>query len=247
MRSIVKALGAWPFAVIPARLRRRIVGLAVHAVSRRDPTVALRELLELERDLSGAIDLAGMRYEGGVHPKHRITRYHDFFVARVKPNERVLDIGSGIGAVAHSVAVRAGATVVGIDLDARNVEAARERFAHPRLTFVAGDATRDVPPGPFDVVIASNVIEHLEHRVEFYRAIESRVRPSRWLVRVPSIDRDWRVALRGELGLFAFSDPTHFTEYTRETFEREARAGGLEPVDVVLNWGEIWAELRRPS
>jgi hypothetical protein len=57
------------------------------------------------------------------------------------------------------------------------------------------------------------------------------------------IDRDWRVPLREELGEFHFTDPTHFTEYTRESFEREMAAAGFAVRELQINWGEIWAEV----
>ena len=244
MKALLKAIGALPFRLMPTRVVQRVVSLGLYAASRRHPAVAVRALLDIEHILSGYIDEAGMRYDGGIHPKHRLTRYHDFFVERVKAGERVLDIGCGYGAVAHSVATRAGAVVIGIDLSAANVAHARRRFVHAGLTFVVGDATRDVPEGRFDVVIASNIMEHLEDRVRFYRTLQDRARPSRWLVRVPAADRDWRVPLRRELGLFAFSDPTHVIEYTRQSFEAEAREAGFAVGEVQVNWGEIWAELR---
>ena len=164
-------------------------------------------------------------------------------MTRVKPGERVLDVGCGYGAVAFSLARRAEALVVGIDLDAENIAEASRRFVDPRLTFVTGDATRGLPEGGFDVVVASNVIEHIERRVELYRAVQERARPSRWLVRVPMIDRDWQVPLRRELGLPYLSDPTHHIEYTRESFEREVHDAGFRVAHLQVNWGEIWAEL----
>ena len=103
--------------------------------------------------------------------------------------------------------------------------------------------TSDLPGGDFDVIVASNVIEHLERRVDFYRSLQARLRPRCWLVRLPLVDRDWRVALRRELGLPFFSDPTHHTEYTRESFEAEVRAAGLTVTSARVNWGEVWAEL----
>ncbi len=164
--------------------------------------------------------------------------------AKAAPGERVLDIGCGYGAVAHSIAERAGATVVGIDLDPANVAAARRMFPHPRLTFVEGTAPRDVPTERFDVVVASNVLEHIDDRRGFLRDVQQRAQPSRWLIRVPMIDRDWHVPLRQELGLFHFCDPTHFVEYTRDSFAAEIRDAGLVTADYRINWGEIWAEVR---
>jgi 2-polyprenyl-3-methyl-5-hydroxy-6-metoxy-1,4-benzoquinol methylase len=128
-----------------------------------------------------------------VHVKHRLMRYHDFFVDRIGPGERVLDIGCGYGAVAYSVASKAGAIVTGIDLNAENIAKAKHRFPHPNLTFVKGDALKDLPQGMFDVVLLSNILEHLEHRVAFLTAVQGRVKPRRWLIRAPMINRDWRV------------------------------------------------------
>ena len=39
-----------------------------------------------------------------------------------------------------------------------------------------------------------------------------------------------------------FSDPTHYTEYTQQSFEEELREAGLAIAHLQINWGEIWAE-----
>ena len=229
-------------------LARLVVRATMRAVADgSSASRVLRTLLAVERDVGGLIDEVAMRYGDGVHVKHRLTGYHDFFVERVNRGERVLDIGCGYGAVAYSVATRADAVVVGVDLDPANIDAARRRFPDPRLTFIVGDATRDVPNGPFDVVIASNVVEHLADRVAFYQAVQAALRPSRWLVRVPLVDRDWKVSLRRELGLPYFSDPTHHVEYTRSSFEDEVAAARLCVRELRVNWGEIWAEVFAPT
>lgn len=218
--------------------------MALYATTRQPPRDALRVLLQVETDLIGLIDETAMRYDGGVHTKHRLTGYHDFFVERVRPGERVLDLGCGYGAVSYSLASRAGASVVGVDFSAENISAARARFQHPNLRFVVGDATQDLPQGPVDVIVASNVLEHIEDRRDFLRTVQERLHPSRWLIRVPMLNRDWRVPLRKELGLRHFSDPTHCTEYTSDTFAAEMRAASLLIVHEQINWGEIWAEVR---
>jgi SAM-dependent methyltransferase len=244
VKRLMRAAAALPFRMMPAALRRRALQAGLTAAARRDPKAALRELLQMETDLHGLIDETAVAYGGGVHVKHRLMRYHDFFVSRIRAGERVLDIGCGYGAVAHSIADRAGATVVGIDLDPANVAAARGMFPHQRLTFVEGEAPRDVPRERFDVVVASNVLEHIGDRRGFLRDVQGRSQPSRWLIRVPMIDRDWHVPLRQELGLFHFCDTTHFVEYTRETFAAEMRDAGFTIADQQINWGEIWAEVR---
>jgi len=208
------------------------------------PRILLRVLLRADDLLTRCINRLALLYDDGVHVKHRLMRYHDFFVDRIGQGERVLDVGCGYGAVAYSVASRAGAVVTGIDLNAGNVAKAKHRFQHPNLTFVEGDALKDLPDGRWDVILLSNVLEHLDRRVEFLAAVQQRLNPGRWLIRVPMINRDWRVPLRQELGLFHFSDRTHFTEYTQESFEKELLAAGLSITHAQYNWGEIWAEAR---
>ena len=203
----------------------------------------MRELLQIDTDVTGLINETAITYGGGVHAKHRLMRYHDFFVDRIRPGERVLDIGSGNGAVAHSVATRSSAVVVGLDLNDDNDASAQLMFPHSSLTFVVGEAPEDIPAERFDVVIMSNVLEHLEHRVQFLRLIQERVSPSRWLLRVPMFDREWRVAMRKELGLYYFGDPTHATEYTQASFEVEMQEASFKINELQINWGEIWAEV----
>ena len=44
--------------------------------------------------------------------------------------------------------------------------------------------------------------------------------------------------------MFYFSDSTHFTEYTAESFVEEMRAAALVIAHTQTRWGEIWAEVR---
>jgi SAM-dependent methyltransferase len=232
-----------PFRWMPASFRRRIVQVVTRAAAAGRPDAALRELLTMEADLSGQVDLTALAYGGGVHVKHRLTRYHDFFVERIRAGECVLDIGCGYGAVAHSVASLAGAQVVGLDMEPANIAKAHSLFQHERLVFVEGEAPRGMPKGPFDVIVLSNVLEHIEQRPEFLREVQARASPARWLIRVPMFNRDWRPPLRRELGLYAYGDPTHYTEYTRESFEAEMAEVGFIVKHMQVNWGEIWAEV----
>lgn len=243
LKRIVKEVAAAPFRLLPGRVRRRLVQIILHGATAQDPRRSMRALLEVETDVTNLIDQVAFRYDGGIHVKHRLMRYHDFFVDRLLPTDRVLDIGCGYGAVAHSIASRAGASVVGIDEDASNIEKARQLFPHPALTFVQGHAPEDVPSGPFSVIVMSNVLEHIDRRVEFLSTLQRHIAPARWLLRVPMFNRDWRVPLRQELGLFPFSDPTHFTEFTRDSFEAEMAAAHLSITHLQINWGEIWAEV----
>ena len=209
--------------------------------------ILLRFLLRLDDVTTKWINRIALVYGGGIHVKHRLMKYHDFFVGRVRSGEKVLDIGCGCGAVAYSLATKAGAHVTGIDIDSKNIKKAISDYHHPNIVFFHGDARTDLPISQCDVVVLSNILEHLEYRPEFLKDVQSRFEPNRMLIRVPMFNRDWRVALRKELELFHFSDPTHFTEYTDESFAKEIAVSDLNIHHVEYCWGEIWAEVRPRS
>jgi len=201
----------------------------------------LRELF-IHRDiLMQRIDQTAICYEQGIHPKHRLTGYHGFFCDRILQGERVLDVGCGCGAVAKSISDN-GALVTGIDKDSENIQLAKSRYGDGVIQFLHGDATRDLPSGRFDIVVLSNVLEHIENREDFIRKIQATVHPNRYLIRVPMINRDWTVPMKRELGLPYYSDPGHYVEYTPESFIQEMNDAGLVVRSMVINWGEIWAE-----
>ena len=172
-----------------------------------DRRESVRDLLIAYDDVYGQLDRAAIAYDDGVHAKHRLTRYHDFFVERVEPGERVLDVGSGKGELAYDLVVRSGAEVVGIDHDPAHLEFARARFVHDRLEFVGGDALERLSGGP------------LRRRRPLERARAPRAArrvppfavasaaPRRVLIRVPTYARDWTVPLKEEVGLLSSLGP----------------------------------------
>ena len=148
MKKSIKAGLVSLLKLVPYPLGRRVFRLWLGAIAGKEPKRAMRALLHLDDDLAGPLDQVAMRYEGdGTHVKHRLMQYHDFFVERLKPGERVLDIGCGYGAVAWSMVTRAHAVVRGIDLDAENISKAQKLFQHPNLTFVRADALKGLPEG----------------------------------------------------------------------------------------------------
>ena len=203
---------------------------------------SLKLLFSLDALLYQVQGLMAVAYDGGIHTKHRHMKYHDFFTNRINKDDRVIDIGCGIGAVAYDVA-QVAAQVVGVDFNAESIQTARARYQHPRLEFRVGDALEALPDEKFNVVILSNVLEHLPGRPSFLRRMQETLRPSRILIRVPVFERDWRVPLKKELGVEWRLDPTHETEYTLETFTEEMKEADLTISHLEVRWGEIWSEV----
>jgi SAM-dependent methyltransferase len=242
-RAAARRIPRAPFRyLMPVPIWRPIFRLWLSALaSDRNRARAVRELLTSYDDVYRRLDQAAIAYDDGVHVKHRLTGYHDFFVERIRSGERVLDLGSGKGELAHDLVARAGASVVGVDNDPSHLAFARSRFSDAALEFVEGDLREGIPPGHFDVVVLSNVLEHLGGRPELLRAVVASATPGRLLFRVPVFARDWTVPLKEEVGLPAYWDPDHEVEYDAETFRAELGEAGLEVTELILRWGEIWA------
>lgn len=236
-RILVRIFGLMPFAG-----RRLLCRLSFAVSAQRAPASGIRELISLHDVLLWNLDQTAIRYEKGIHPKHRLMNYHRFFVERLKMGDRVLDVGCGYGTVAFSMA-QAGALVIGIDMDEKNIRQARKLYQHENLKFLIGDVRKDLPEGNFNVIVMSNVLEHIENRIEVLKMLRDKFKPKLWLIRVPMINRDWLVPLKKELGISYFSDPTHYTEYTLESFKDEIVNAGLEVHHAEVKWGEIWAEV----
>lgn len=229
--------------LVPRRLRHGFVkGLFVVESRGSDTKEALARLFAIGDDLEHVINERAMIHGKGEHPKHRLIRYHEFFIDRVQDGQRVLDIGCGYGAVARSVArARPASTVVGVDYDDGRLAQARSSDNPANLSFVKSDATKSVPDGPWDIVILSNVLEHIHDRPGFLRALIATTKAKKFLIRVPLFERDWKLAMRREVGANYYSDPDHKIEHRESEFRAEMQAAGLQIDELKTPWGEIWS------
>jgi len=239
-RGLAGLMRLAPFAV-----RRGAARLFFTVESRiGNSDAALRRLFALADDIDRLIAERATAYGGGVNPKHRLTGYHDFFVKRIPVGARVLDIGCGIGEVARSIAAGVpGAQIVGIDSDPAILAKARLRTNPTNLTLTEGRVPDVLPAGPWDILVLSNVLEHVEGRVAFLKTLVAATKAGTLLLRVPLFERHWHMPLRRELGVDFRSDPTHTIEYSLAEFEAETAEAGLKIAERITLWGEIWAVL----
>ena len=183
-----------------------------------------------------------MAFGKGEHPKHYLTDYHAFFVKNINDGETVLDVGCGYGALARSIAQnKPNSKVVGLDYDKGRLKQAIESQNPKNLEFILGDATKLSLNNTFDVIVLSNVLEHIEHRVDFMLALQKSTKAKKNLIRVPSYERDWQVPLRDKLGINYFNDDDHKIEHKLDEFRNEVIQFKLLPKVLITNWGEIWA------
>lgn len=195
----------------------------------------LKVLLHLDNFLRRWITYFSL--ENSIHPKHRLTNYHQFFLDNISPNDNVLDVGCGLGLLAHDIARQAN-RVVGIDINKQYLATAKEKHNHPNLNYIHGDATTYKFNETFNVLILSNTLEHIKDRASFLQHLKPHA--SKFLIRVPMINRDWLPLLKKELGVEYRLDPTHHTEYTEDTFRQELTAVGLNITELSVRFGEIY-------
>lgn len=170
-----------------------------------------------------------------LHPKHRLTDYHDWFAKQIRPEWVVLDIGCGNGALSFEVS-RHCKKVIGIDISAENIRQAKARSG---CEFICADVTKYQFVDKFDAAILSNVLEHIEDRVSFLKKASQYC--ERFIIRVPMIDRDWITLYKKEMSIDYRLDPNHFIEYTLADFLEELDKAGLKLESYRVRYGELYA------
>ena len=231
------------WGILPKTLRRNIIFFFMVLDSRGKNTQgSLSRLFELKDKLDLVINERAMAFGNGVHPKHQLTDYHDFFVENIKDKENVIDVGCGYGAVARSIAKnRPESQILGVDIDKESIDLAKSENSHENLYFQCCDAMKMQMSTDWDVVILSNILEHIEHRVKFIVDLKSSIKPKKFLFRVPLFERSWEMALRKELGVNYYSDDDHKIEHSIKEFCDEMTESGLEIKELKTKWGDFWA------
>lgn len=101
----------------------------------------------------------------------------------------VLDAGCGTGYGSFILANSGARSVRGVDLDRRNVTFAKKHYAAPNLQFGIADIERlTFHDASFDVILASNVAEHLHNTKAFLEKTRKLLRPGgKAIIAVPPI------------------------------------------------------------
>lgn len=173
-----------------------------------------------------------------LHPKHRLVKYHQWFVDHVRPEWTVLDVGCGNGALAADLRKKC-ERVIAIDRNKENIMWAQHRYSHDGIRYIVADATVYTPDVPLNALVLSNVLEHIAHRIEFLKRLARYA--EFFLIRVPMLDRDWLTLYKKEKGVEWRLDPTHYTEYTVDELRKELEQAGLCIVEYTIQFGEIYA------
>jgi SAM-dependent methyltransferase len=141
------------------------------------------------------------------------------FAARLARGKRVLDAGCGAGYGSAELA-QAADSVVGVDRAAEAVELARASYGLPNLRFEqASCEALPHPGGSFDLVVAFEVIEHLDHWREFLLEARRVLAPAGQIV-ISTPNKLYYTESRGPTG----ANPFHVHEFDFEEFQSELQA-----------------------
>lgn len=176
-----------------------------------------------------------------LHPKHRIMKYHQWFVDNIKRGWIVLDIGCGNGALSYDLATKKAKKVIGIDINKKNIDIAIKTFKSDNIKYLCTDINtyQFTTIKKFHCVILSNVLEHIKNRVKILKKASQLSKMI--LIRVPMINRDWITLYKREMNVEWRLDQTHYIEYTLEEFQNEIKKAGLKIKSYKIQWGELYA------
>lgn len=107
---------------------------------------------------------------------NRLTNQRFLQFLSVRPSMHVLEVGSGLGILAASVAAAAdGVTVIGLE---RSIDQIRAAVSAPGVTYVEGDAHQlEFPNASFDLVYARYLLEHVARPEQVLREMRRVARP----------------------------------------------------------------------
>jgi len=182
------------------------------------------------------ISVLALKINNGLHPKHCLLKYHKFFLKNIAKGDRVLDLGCGNGFLTSKLSRKA-KFILGVDLNSKNIKQARRNHSASNIEYRLGNATKIKKQG-FDVIVLSNVLEHIKYRVSFLHKIKKTA--PKILLRVPLLNRDWLTLYKKELNCRWRLDKTHYTEYTIKSLKKELKEAGLYLEKYSIQFSEIW-------
>lgn len=148
--------------------------------------------------------------------KLHMDRYR--FAATFITKGHVLDMACGAGYGAYAIATEKESSlqsITAVDIDASAIAYAKQRYAHPLISFVEADAMKFGEQGFYDAIISLETIEHLPHPAEFIKHLHNILKEDGKLICsvpvTPSVD----------------ANPYHLNDFTERSFGQLLSVNGF--------------------
>lgn len=171
----------------------------------------------------------------------------NYILSKVKPGDRVLDLGCGPGKVTKEIETR-GAKAIGLDFSDVILERARQH----NVKLVKADMDEGGLPfgdGRFDLVVLTQTIEHLFYYQRVIKEINRVLKvDGRLILSIPNIAH-WRFRLWLLWGRFPYLEDTqthfqHIRFFTLKDIKKLCRENGFSIIEVkgssALDWCPIY-------
>ncbi|MDA0723109.1 MAG: class I SAM-dependent methyltransferase, partial [Verrucomicrobia bacterium] len=153
----------------------------------------------------------------------------------LKPGVKVLEIGSGVGALLSRIAAEAGedATIIGIEPHAGHATFARENKGLDVRNGLLDDIAPELEKGRFDLVVMNHVLEHTISPTDTLRTIKALLKPGgTFIVEVPNVEAPGS-------RITHFFHAAHHYAFSPATFERLARKTGFAVKTIAALDGDL--------
>jgi SAM-dependent methyltransferase len=192
---------------------------------------------QLERAKAHPLDMARSAYSYVERANPAIQSLYAKHIAPRGESPRVLDIGCGCGANDREFKRQTPhAHIAGVEPNSRAAELARVTCDEVFEGMLEDWLKKDVRE-PFDLVVLSDVLEHIADPIGFLRALSSApsVRDAQWIISVPNYGV-WYNRLRTLLGVQGYSwsgiwDRTHLRFFTRSSIRELLTYCGFDLID----------------
>lgn len=155
----------------------------------------------------------------------------------VGPGTRLLDVGCGNGYIASRFLER-GCRVVGIDLSEQGISIARQAHPAARWELLAADdhILENLNEEPFDLVISTEVVEHLYDPRSYVRGCYAALKPGGRFICSTPYHGYWKNLALALFNKFDFHftalwDGGHIKFWSRQTLSRLLAEAGFENLE----------------
>jgi SAM-dependent methyltransferase len=159
-----------------------------------------------------------------------------------KPKWDIFDAGSGFGQFSYKMAKTfPNAKVYSIDVKAEQIEDCTwfsKAVGQSNVTFEVGDLVQYVKPDSYDLILNTDVLEHVLEDETLWSNFSKSLRSGGYLIATTTVNKEGATQyVEGDISAIG----EHVREgYTREEFEDKAKRAGFVVERLDITYGDFW-------